>query len=135
MQDKRIIIIEDDKVTNGFLRKALSEFFSTVESCYDAQSGLDAIRKEKPDLILLDLMMPDLNGFDILKDLKTNSPELLSRVIIMSNSSENTFVATALEYNVTSFVVKGDYDLVDIVEIVKKKLNAVVAVRAGSEKL
>jgi DNA-binding response OmpR family regulator len=123
MQNKKIIIIEDDKVTNGFLRKALSEFYTSVESYYDGQSGLDAIHKEKPDLILLDLMMPGLNGFDVLKDLKANSPELLNHVIIMSNSSENNFVATALEYNVTSFVVKGDYDLVDIVEIIKKKLN------------
>lgn len=121
MQNKKIIIIEDDKITNGFLRKALSEFF-IVQSYYDGQSGLDAIHKEKPDLILLDLMMPGLNGFDILKDLKATEPELLKHVIITSNSSENNFVATALEYNVTSFLVKGDYDLVDIVEIVKKRL-------------
>jgi DNA-binding response OmpR family regulator len=122
MKNKTIIIIEDDKITNGFLRKALSEFF-TVHSYYDGESGLDAIHKEKPDLILLDLMMPGLNGFDILKDLKATAPELLKHVIITSNSSENNFVATALEYNVTSFLVKGDYDLVDIVEIVKKRLN------------
>lgn len=121
MLNKKVIIIEDDKVTNGFLRKALSEFF-TVQSYYDGQSGLDAIHAEKPDLILLDLMMPGVNGFDILKDIKATAPDLLSKIIIMSNSSENNFVATALEYNVTSFVVKGDYDLVDIVEIVKKKL-------------
>lgn len=122
MQNKKIIIIEDDKISNGFLRKALSEFF-TVESYYDGQTGLEGIHKSKPDLILLDLMMPGVNGFDVLKDLKAHSPELLEKVIIMSNSSENNFVATALEYNVTSFIVKGDYDLVDIVEMIKKKFT------------
>lgn len=134
MQNKKIIILEDDKITNDFLRKALSEFF-TVESYYDGKSGLDAVYTKKPDLILLDLMMPEMNGFDVLKNIKEKYPELLEKIIIMSNSSENNFVATALEYNVTSFVVKGDYDLVDIVEIVKKKLNAVITTRTGAKEL
>lgn len=134
MQNKKIIILEDDKITNDFLRKALSEFF-VVESYYDGKTGLDALFSKNPDLILLDLMMPEMNGFDVLKNIKEKSPELLEKIIIMSNSSENNFVATALEYNVTSFVVKGDYDLVDIVEIVKKKLNAVITTRAGAKEL
>lgn len=134
MQNKKIIILEDDKVTNDFLRKALSEFF-TVESYYDGKTGLDAVFTNNPDLVLLDLMMPEMNGFDVLKNIKEKAPELLERIIIMSNSSENNFVATALEYNVTSFVVKGDYDLVDIVEIVKKKLKAVITTRAGTKEL
>ncbi len=134
MQNKKIIILEDDKVNNDFLKKALSEFF-TVQGYYDGKSGLEAIYSEKPDLVLLDLMMPGINGFDVLKDIKEKAPEILERIIIVSNSSENNFVATALEYNVTSFVVKGDYDLVDIVEIVKKKLNVMDTNRTDSKKL
>lgn len=134
MQNKKIIILEDDKVNNDFLKKALSEFF-IVQGYYDGKTGLDAIYSEKPDLVLLDLMMPGINGFDVLKDIKEKAPEILEKIIIVSNSSENNFVATALEYNVTSFVVKGDYDLVDIVEIVKKKLNFMDTNRADSKKL
>lgn len=116
---KKIVIIEDDKI----LLKALNvellgdefEVFSAIDGC----AGLELILKEKPDLILLDLVMPKLDGFAVLSALKNNKDTVHIPVIILSNLTQDDDVKRGLELGAKDYIKKTSTDLRELT----KKIN------------
>lgn len=117
---KKILIIENDDMIREMLKQAFEAEDFDVFIAEDGAIGLSMIEKEKPDAILLDIMMDNVNGIEVMKSLNEKSKGILKKVVIMTNASENSFVAAALEYGVTSFIVKGDHDIEKVISIVKK---------------
>lgn len=119
---KRILIIEDDRS----LQSALVEMFSQEDfealSALDGEEGLQKALKEKPDLILLDIILPKKDGYEVLADLK-NSPQKNIPVLIMTNLEEIDNVRQALDLGAKTFMVKSDFSLKDIVQKVKENLG------------
>lgn len=120
---KKILIVEDDK----FLGKMLSKMLEG--SNYDisiASSGKEALAKavsENPSLILLDIMLPDLDGFDILQSLKNNEATNKIPVVILSNLGQPEDVEQGRKLGVLDYIVKSDFSLDDVVKKVGKYLN------------
>jgi len=122
---KKILFIEDEAV----MQKAVSEFLATegyeVISSLDGELGLNAAKTRKPDLILLDLILPKMNGFEVLKELKADPATALIPIVVLTNLSEMGDIGKVLEYGVTTYLVKSDQSLKDIFAVVEKILSSV----------
>jgi len=99
----RILLVDDDELAANALRRGLERLGKhEVTLAHDGEAGLIAARKELPDLILLDIMMPKMNGHDVLKELKAKQITLHIPVIILSAINDEQSIKEALyEYDVT----------------------------------
>lgn len=123
-QPRRILLVEDDR----FLRKAaettLKQQGYTVITAADGEEALRVARSEPLDLILLDLIMPKLNGFQVLSALKTDAPTAHIPVIILSNLGQDRDVQQAMEAGATAYFIKADLSLQALVQRVEEALAA-----------
>lgn len=120
---KQILIIEDDTTLLGTLTAKFEAEGFVVESYTDAADAFKAMKDKKPDLILTDLVMHDIDGFAVLTKLK-NDPSLVQiPAIVLSNQGEPSDITRATELGAKDFIVKADNSLEDIVTKVSKFLH------------
>jgi len=120
---KKILIVDDEKnVVKALTEKLVAESFS-IESATDGQEALLKVNQVKPDLILLDIIMPKLDGISVLKILKARSETKNIPVIILTNLYDDKKVNEVLKAGGTDYLVKVEHTLSDIVEEVKEKLQ------------
>jgi CheY-like chemotaxis protein len=122
--NKKILIVEDEAA----LRNAVSDILSfegfTVLQAKNGQEGLDVALKEHPDLILLDLIMPVMDGLTMLEKLRTDQDWGRSvAVILLTNINDPEKVAQATEAGSYDFLVKSDWNIEDVVKKVKGRLG------------
>lgn len=87
----RLLIVDDDDATRTLLTAVFSRRNEVVAQCVaDGESALSQIRQNAYDAIILDLMLPGKNGFDIIRELKSRAPALLSRTIVLTAMAEAT---------------------------------------------
>jgi len=105
----KILIVEDDPLVSRMYQKVLGFEKLEVISASDGREGLDLAREHHPDLILLDIMMPKMNGMEVLDRLKKD-PELKSiPVIMLTNLSGTQDAEIALEKGAVAYLVKSQY--------------------------
>lgn len=116
---KKILIIEDDKFLRELIaKKILKEGYEVFEAG-DGVEGLAKIKEVKPDLILLDLILPVVDGFEVLSQLKKH-PDLNSiPVIILSNLGQKEDVEKGLKLGAAGYLIKAHFELDEIVGRVK----------------
>ncbi|MFO0862777.1 MAG: response regulator [Candidatus Saccharibacteria bacterium] len=113
---KVVLLVEDnDFIRNMYQLKLAKADFSVVEAV-DGQMALDKIGEHKPDLVLLDLMMPNVNGIDVLKSLKKQNltPDL--PVIVLTNVMDPQTIEQAKELGARDYIVKTDLTPSQVVE-------------------
>ncbi|MDP2946692.1 MAG: response regulator [Nanoarchaeota archaeon] len=119
---KKILFIEDEpnlqKAIGELLRQEGFQIFEAV----DGVQGLEIAVKEKPDLILLDLILPKKDGFEVLKELKADDKLKSIPVIILSNLEGTGDVEKALGLGATTYLVKANYELNDVLALIKNNL-------------
>lgn len=122
---KRILIIEDEKYLRELYAEILEEEGYSVEQAADGEEGLQALVKGGFDLVLLDIVLPKIDGMTILKRLKTDTlPQKPNGpVIVLSNLGQDTIVADAVDLGVRGYMVKSDYTPDQIVKEVKEYLT------------
>ncbi len=119
---KFILVIEDDKFYgNIFLAKFTEEGYDIVVA-NDGQKGLEEAKKRMPDLILLDLIMPVMDGFEALKALKSDPALAQVKVMILSNLGQEDDVKKAIEMGAVDYMIKANVSLQEAVDKVKKFL-------------
>jgi DNA-binding response OmpR family regulator len=111
---RRILLAEDDR----FLRKAAAtalkrQGFAVLEAV-DGEEALRVARAEAPDLILLDLIMPKLQGFEVLRALKADPATAATPVLILSNLGQDSDVKQAMEAGAAGYFVKVNLSLQDL---------------------
>ncbi len=120
----KIAIIEDDAAISQMYRiKFESEGYS-VETAENGRLGLELIAKMKPDIILLDLMMPEMNGDEMLVKLRQEPWGKDIKVVILTNMGESEAPATIHELGVLAFIVKANMTPRQVAELVKEQLAA-----------
>jgi len=124
MTKKLILIIEDESSLAKDLSMKLEEKeFETLIS-YDGEDGLRTALEKKPDLILLDLLMPTMDGLTFLKELRKDTWGAKAPVIVLTNfGADMSRVAEVLDSNVTDYLIKTDLSLGQIVKKIKDKLE------------
>lgn len=121
---KKILLCEDEEfVARSYMRKLQFEGY-TVLHAHNGKEGLELMRKEKPDLILLDLMMPLKNGFEVLKEMMADDELKNITVIVASNLGQRTDIDEATRLGAKDYIVKSNVSLRELVEKVKGYLPA-----------
>lgn len=117
---KKVLFIEDEMR----LHKMFEDLFKAEEiqffSAYDGESGLRLAEEERPDLILLDLILPRKNGFEVLKELKANPHLANIPVFVLTNLEGAQDVEKALSLGASAYLVKANYSLENILERIKE---------------
>lgn len=121
---KKILIVEDESP----LRNAVSDILSfegfQVFQAKNGQEGLEVALREKPDLILLDLMMPVMDGLSMLEKLREDKPYgAQASVILLTNINDPDKVAQATSAGSYDFLVKSDWNIEDVVRKIKARLG------------
>lgn len=115
---KKILVVEDDKAISRALVLKLTSAGFAVKSCFDGQEGLSVLAKEKFDLIFLDLMMPGVDGFGVLAELKERGSKV--PVIVLTNLSQVDDYKRVKELGALDLFVKSDTPLTEIVKKVEQ---------------
>lgn len=123
-KDAKILIVEDDIMLNKIYQTKLTLLGYQVVAAYDGEEGLAMMRAHQPHLVLLDLMLPKKNGFEMLEAAKQDT--IISRipVIILSNLGQEADLRRGIELGAVDFLVKSNVKLetvVDKIEIVLQK--------------
>lgn len=117
---KKILIAEDERpIANALFNKLTSEGFEP-KMVINGQEALDALSKEKYDLILLDLMMPVVDGFVVLKKLKDGNNQI--PVIVLSNLGQENDVKRAKDLGAKDYFVKANTKVKDLIVIINQVL-------------
>jgi DNA-binding response OmpR family regulator len=120
----RIVLIEDDRYQRRAAETVLRKRGFDVRTAADGQEGLDLALGDPPDLILLDLILPKLNGFVVLKKLKQSEATRDVPVIVFSNLGQESDVQQATEGGAVGYLVKSNMTLADVVARVEAALGA-----------
>lgn len=119
---RRILLAEDDRFLRKAAETALKRHGFTVLAAVDGEEALRMARTEAPDLILLDLIMPKLQGFEVLRALKADAATAAIPVIILSNLGQDSDVKQAMEAGAAGYFVKANLSLQDLVKQVGEML-------------
>lgn len=105
---KRVLAIEDEHFINELYTRALTKAGYQVKTVIDGEEGLREAKTNQYDIILLDIMVPNLIGTDILKRLRTDMPDLKAKVIITTNLELGEEDRTRVENQADGYIVKAD---------------------------
>ena len=119
---QKILIIEDDKFLRELIARKLEEEKYVISEAVDGEEGLRKIREDKPDLILLDLILPSLDGFEVLREAKSDPEVKDIPVIVLSNLGQKEDVDRALSLGAKDYLIKAHFTPEEIVEKIKKVL-------------
>ncbi|MDD4995908.1 MAG: response regulator [Patescibacteria group bacterium] len=124
-EKKKVLIIEDEKILLYALKEQLQRENFELIFASDGEEGLKSVLDNKPDLVLLDLVMPKKNGLEVLKEMKKNkNPEIQNiPVIILSSLGQESEIREGLKTGAEEFLVKTEFSMQEITEKVKKLLN------------
>ena len=120
----KIAIVEDDAAISQMYRIKFEAENYTVETADNGKLGLELIEKMMPDIILLDLMMPEMNGDEMLTLLRKTDWGKDIKVIILTNMGESEAPDTLKELGVSAFIVKANMTPRQVAELVKNQLAA-----------
>ena len=121
---KRILVVEDDRFLRKAAEAALRRNGFSVLVAADGEEGLRVARAEIPDLVLLDLIMPGLQGFEVLKLLKAEAATSAIPVVVISNLGQDSDVKNALDAGAIDYLVKANLALDDLVKRVRTLVEA-----------
>jgi len=123
MEKKKILIIEDEAT----LQKALAEFLISegfeVSSALDGVNGLNMVKSELPDLVLLDIILPKKDGYEVLDEVKKDEKTKDIPVILLTNLESPEDIDKAFEKGASTYLVKSNYKLEEIVKKIKETLK------------
>lgn len=120
---KKILIVEDDRFLRELMVRKLShENFDIIEAI-DGEEGVKKIKDVNPDLVLLDLILPGMDGFDVLTKMKEDSITSSIPVIILSNLGQREDVERGLKIGAVDYLVKAHFTPNEIIEKIKANLK------------
>lgn len=120
---KKILIIEDDKFLAKTYKRAFDPQEFEVQVLYDGENALQHIKDFKPNALILDIIVPIKDGFEILKEMKDDVETKDIPVIIASNLGQEEDYAKGLKMGAKAFITKSETSLTGVVDVVKKNLN------------
>lgn len=118
-KQKRILFIEDEEALRFAFSEACRREGYVVFEAADGEAGLQSVLTDLPDLILVDLVLPKKSGFEVLKELKKTPATKNIPVIVLTNLESSADIEQALSHGATTYLVKANYSLQDIIAKVK----------------
>lgn len=119
----KIAIIEDDQAISQMYRFKFEAEGYQVETAENGRLGLELAEKMRPDIILLDLMMPEMNGEEMLEKMRATSWGKNIKVVVLTNKGEQEIPDKVRQMNVIAVILKADMTPRQVAELVKSKLT------------
>jgi CheY-like chemotaxis protein len=112
---KKVMLIEDDKFLSSLIRARLEKDGLTVVQSFDGDDAIKRLPDERPDLVILDLVMPKMNGFDVLKSISMMPGLERTPVIIVSNLAQDSDIEKARQLGAKAYFVKVKISIDDLI--------------------
>lgn len=119
----KILIIEDDPFLSEMYAVKFSQANFEVEVAIDGKEGMQKINENKPDLILLDIILPKMDGFEVLEKVKTDPQTKKIPVVLLTNLGQRSEVEKGLALGADEYIIKAHYTPTAVVAKVKEILN------------
>ena len=120
---KKILIIEDEELLYNLLERKLNEKGYQASIAKDGAEGMKMIKEIKPDLVLLDIVMPNKNGFEVMDEIQTDEKLKHIPIIVISNSGQPVEIDKAKELGAKDWLIKTEFDPQEVIEKVKKQIG------------
>jgi len=120
---KKILIIEDEKVLANLLQKRLIKEGYDVSVSLRGDEGLEELKKIKPDLLLLDIILPAMDGFEIMEKMIKDKDLKKIPIIIVSNSGQPVEIGRAQKLGAKDWLIKAEFDPQEVVDKVIKQIG------------
>lgn len=117
-----ILLVEDDTFISGMYMTKLSALGYTVIVAADGEAGWAELQKKSPDLVLLDIVLPKKDGFEILADIRKSEKLKNIPVILLTNLGQKPDVQKGLDLGADSYIIKAHFTPSEIVEKIEKTL-------------
>ncbi|MCR4311385.1 MAG: response regulator [Candidatus Taylorbacteria bacterium] len=119
MKNAKIVLVEDDQILSKVLREELEDAGFSVTQAFDGEQGVETVQSVMPDLVLLDIMMPKMNGFEALRVLRASPATETIPVIILTMLGKDEDVKQGLQLGAKDYIVKSQHAVAEITEKVK----------------
>lgn len=121
--EKKILVVDDDKNFLWILKQGMSAEGFSVVTAQDGQEGLDMAKSEKPDLILMDILMPKMEGTEVAAKLKEEGINV--PIIFLTNVKDSERVSETMEISEgkSDYILKADIHIEDVIKRIKQKLG------------
>ncbi len=116
---KTILVIEDDKFLRELMVRKLLEENYEVSEAIDGEEGIKKVKEEKPGLVLLDLILPGIDGFEVLSKMREDPALTQIPVIILSNLGQREEVEKGIAMGATDYLIKAHFTPGEIIEKIK----------------
>jgi DNA-binding response OmpR family regulator len=120
---KKILVVDDEPAIRDIYNREFSNAGFTVELAVDGEEGLLKAGEVKPDLVLLDVMLPKMSGIDVLKSLKANTLTKNIPILLLTNLGEETLIKEGFSLGADGYLLKVSYTPSQVVEECRKFLN------------
>jgi len=120
---KKILVIDDNETFMNTIKDGMPSEKYEVIGAEDGAKGFDMVKSENPDLILLDLLMPNVNGVQFLKKLRAEMPDVKTPIVITSNVSGMDMISEGVALGVKGYIVKSEESLQTIIDTVERVLG------------
>ena len=117
---KSILLVEDDPFLIDIYSTKLKESGFSVEVASDGESALRKVKEKEPDLVILDIVLPQLDGWEILRQIKSDPKLKNIKIIILSNLGQKEEVERGVELGAVKYLIKAHYTPSQVVEEIKK---------------
>lgn len=122
-QLKKILLVEDEDFIRELYVRQLTKAGFSVKSAVDGQSGLDTLKNEAFDLLLLDIMLPGMNGLQLLREFKTQNPTSKMITILLTNLGQEAVIKEGFELGAQAYLIKASYTPDQVVNEVRNALS------------
>ncbi len=119
MKNTKIVLIEDDEILSKVIDEELGEAGFDVKRAFTGDKGLSMVVSEMPNLVLLDLMLPGIHGFEVLERLKANPKTKSVPVIILTMLGSDEDIKRGLRLGASDYIVKSQHAVGEIIDKVK----------------
>jgi CheY-like chemotaxis protein len=124
IKGKKVMIVEDDKFFISLISKKLADNGLSSVAANDGKTALELVVKESPDIIILDIMLPDMDGFEILKRIKEMPSAMDIPVVFLSNLGSREDIMKGRELGATNFLIKATVTMDEVLQEIVRIMTA-----------
>jgi CheY-like chemotaxis protein len=120
---KKILLIEDEEIMIDILQRKLSKEGYEVSKAVDGKEGLEIMKEVKPDLVLLDIVMPKMGGFEVMEAMAKDSSLKRIPIIVISNSGQPVEINRVKEMGAKDWLIKTEFDPQEVLDKVRRQIG------------
>lgn len=118
MENKKILIIEDEPLLGNLLKQRLEKEGFLISLAKNGEEGLDFLKKEKFDLVLLDIILPKISGFELMDDIKKNPEINQAPIVVVSNLGQDQDILKGQNLGAVNYFIKAQITIEELVEYI-----------------